>query len=253
MNWIDKDGKFLVSNDSNFAFGFITMSSDVTLFLLGIVHVGIRTVVWSANWESPVSNSDKFSFNESGDVVLYKSGTVVWSTGTGNKGVSAMELQDSGNLVLVRSDGGTVWQSFSHPSDTLLSNQEFTEGMKLVGIGVKNLSYALEIKSGDILLSAGYRTPQPYWSMGKDTRKIVNKDGRQVSSAKLEANSWGFYDKNKNLLWEFIFSSNTDPNATWIAVLGQDGTVSFTNLPSTGSGSVVTSPTKIPSATIRFD
>ncbi|XP_031376475.1 G-type lectin S-receptor-like serine/threonine-protein kinase SD2-5 isoform X2 [Punica granatum] len=247
MNWIDKDGKFLVSNDSNFAFGFITMSSDVTLFLLGIVHVGTQTVVWSANWESPVSNSDKFSFNENGDVVLYKSGTVVWSTGTGNKGVSAMEMQDSGNLVLVRSDGGTVWQSFSHPSDTLLSNQEFTEGMKLVGIGAKNPSYSLEIKSGDMLLSAGYRTPQPYWSMGKDTRKIVNKGGGQISSAKLEANSWSFYDKNKNLLWKFVFSQNTDPNATWIAVLGQDGTVSFTNLPSTGSGSVVTSPTKIPS------
>lgn len=247
MNWIDRDGKFLVSNDSNFAFGFITMSSDVTLFLFGIIHAGTQTVVWSANRGSPVSNSDKFSFDKSGDLLLYKGGTVIWSTGTADKGVSSMELQNTGNLVLAASDGGIVWQSFDHPSDTLLSDQEFSEGMKLVGIGLKNLSYTLQIRSGDMFLSANYQTPQTYWSMGKDTRKVINKDGGQVSSAKLERNSWSFYDNNKNLLWRFIFSFNTDPNATWIAVLGQDGTVSFTNLPRQGSSGISTSDTKIPS------
>ncbi|KAK1386217.1 hypothetical protein POM88_023952 [Heracleum sosnowskyi] len=43
-----------------------------------------------------------------------------------------MELRDSGNLVLLGNDDIIVWQSFDHPADSLLSNQEFREGMKLV-------------------------------------------------------------------------------------------------------------------------
>lgn len=231
MNWIDHDGLFLLSNDSNFAFGFVT-TSDVTAFWLAIIHVGTKAMVWSANRDSPVVMSDKFVFDATGNAFLQKGGSVVWSTDTGGKGVSAMELQNSGNLVLLGSNSGVIWQSFSHPTDTLLSNQEFAEGMKLVSHKLKNLSYTLEIKSGNMILSAAYGTPQPYWTMGGDTRKIINTNGGRVASASLDANSWNFYDQNRTLLWQFVFSTNTDSNTTWIAVLGNDGTISFTNLQS---------------------
>ncbi|KAK3212075.1 hypothetical protein Dsin_016781 [Dipteronia sinensis] len=38
MNWIDNDGLFLLSNNSDFAFGFQTTEKDVTLFLLVVLH-----------------------------------------------------------------------------------------------------------------------------------------------------------------------------------------------------------------------
>nr|XP_028949169.1 G-type lectin S-receptor-like serine/threonine-protein kinase SD2-5 [Malus domestica] len=88
---------------------------------------------------------------------------------SGGKRGFAIELQDSGNLDLHGDDGGVVWQSFSHPTDTLLWNQEFSEGMKLVSNpSSNNLSYILQIKYGDLVLSSGYQTPQPYWSMAKE-------------------------------------------------------------------------------------
>ncbi|XWS26222.1 hypothetical protein CRYUN_Cryun26dG0012800 [Craigia yunnanensis] len=242
MNWIDNNGLFLVSNNSEFGFGFNTIS-DVTLFLLVVVHRETTKVIWVANRNFPVSNSDEFVFGKNGNVLLHKGGSVVWTTNTGDKGVSAMVLQDSGNLVLQGNDGRVIWQSFAHPSDTLISNQEFSEGMRLISNpSSSNLSYILEIKSGDMVLSAGYSTPQPYWSMGKDTRRNINKNGGEVTLATLDANSWSLFDERKVLLWQFKISDPIDANATWIAVLGSDGFISFYNLHAKGSSST----TKIP-------
>ncbi|WJX09821.1 non-specific serine/threonine protein kinase [Trifolium repens] len=66
MTWIDKDGMFLVSNKQEFSFGFVRTSNDSTLFLLAIVHIESTRIVWTANRESPVSNSDKIVFDEKG-------------------------------------------------------------------------------------------------------------------------------------------------------------------------------------------
>lgn len=242
MNWIANNGIFLASNNSEFGFGFDT-TSDVTLFLLVVVHMETLKVIWTANRKSPVSNSDEFVFDKSGNVLLQKGGSTVWTTNTGDNGVSAMVLQDSGNLVLQGNDGGVVWQSFAHPSDTLISNQEFRQGMRLISSpSPSNLSYILEIKSGDMVLSAGYSTPQLYWSMGKDTRRNINKNGGEVTLATLDGNSWNFFDENKALLWQLTISDPTDANATWIAVLGSDGFMSFFNLHSGGPSSTIKIP-----------
>jgi len=252
MGYIDNDGLFLLSNDFSFAFGF-KPTQDVTLFLLVIIHQETSTVIWTANRRTLVANSDNFVFDNKGSVTLQAGGKVIWSPKTDGKSVSSIQLENSGNLVFLSSDNTTVWQSFNHPTDTLVSNQDFTQGMRLssdLDVGHRNLTYFLEIKSGYLNLYAGYRTSQVYWSMAKDTRKIINKDGGEVSLAKIEANSWKFYDKNNVLLWQFIFSSNPNQgNSTWIAVLGNDGIITFYNL---GVGSSkVSSPVKIPSDPCR--
>ncbi|XP_075508216.1 G-type lectin S-receptor-like serine/threonine-protein kinase SD2-5 [Primulina tabacum] len=230
MYWIDNDGLFLLSNDSNFAFGFTT-TQDPTLFLLVVMHKSSSTIVWSANRGSPVQNSDNFEFDHTGNAYLLRGGSVIWSTGTADKGVSSMHLLDSGNLIFIGNDGAVLWQSFTHPTDTLLSNQEFSAGMKLVSDpGSNNLTYYLEIESGDMILSAGFSPPQPYWTMGSDSRRTINRDGSNVTSAILSANSWKFYDPDKVLLWQFIFSAGNNANGTWVAVLGNDSSITFSML-----------------------
>ncbi|PPD79228.1 hypothetical protein GOBAR_DD23844 [Gossypium barbadense] len=243
MNWIDNNGLFLVSNNSAFGFGFTT-TSDVTLFLLVVVHIDTTKVIWTANRGSPVSNSDPFVFDKNGNVLLQKGRNVVWTTNTSGKGVSAMVLQDSGNLVLQGDDGKVMWQSFAHPTDTLISDQEFRQGMKLISdpSSSTNVSYILEIKSGDMILSAGYSTPQPYWSMGKDARKNINKNGGEVTLATIDTNSWSLFDESKVLLWQFKISDPNDANATWIAVLGNDGVISFFNLHAGRASSTIKIP-----------
>ncbi|KEH38549.1 putative protein kinase RLK-Pelle-SD-2b family [Medicago truncatula] len=243
-NFIDKDFKFLLSKNRVFAFGFVAAVNDTTKFLLAIVHTASSTVLWAANRALPVSNYDSFVFDKNGNAFLEKDGIVIWSTNTISK---AMELQDNGNLVLLGNDDNdtVIWQSFSYPTDTLMPSQEFKEGMKLTSEpSPNNLTYVLEIKSGNVILSAGYKTPQTYWTMQKDNRKIIDKVGHVVAFANLSDNSWRFYDNNKSLLWQFIFSADGGINGSWIAVLGRDGVITFSNL--NGGGSNGDSSTRIP-------
>ncbi|XP_051129386.1 G-type lectin S-receptor-like serine/threonine-protein kinase SD2-5 [Andrographis paniculata] len=243
MYWIDNDGLFLLSNNSDFAFGF-TPTKVVTVFLLVVIHKSSSTIVWTANRGAPVQNSDNFLFDDTGNAYLERGGSTIWSSDTANKGVSAIQLQDSGNLVLVGKDGSPVWDSFSHPTNTLLSNQEFPQGVKLVSDpGSNNLTYSLEIKNGDMILSAGFQPPQPYWSMKTDNRIIINKGPGDVASATISANSWKFYDPSKALLWQFVFSDESVANSTWVVVLGSDGSITFSSLQ---GGSLQPSPVSIP-------
>ncbi|CAN1828372.1 G-type lectin S-receptor-like serine/threonine-protein kinase SD2-5 [Linum perenne] len=252
MNWIDNAGVMLESNNSLYGFGFATTTLDVTKFLLVVVHMKTTRAIWTANRGSPISNSDRFIFSKDGRVSLQKdgSGVVVWSPETGGNGnpVSSIQLLDSGNLVLVGKDGRLIWESFVHPTDTLITGQDFSQGMKLVSdpASSTNLTYILEIKSGDLIISAGFETPQQYWSMQTDNRKTINSNGGGgVSVAAIEGNSWKLYNSRKVLLSQFIFSDSSSANGTWIVVMGSDGFVSFYNLDS-GGGDIAAAPTKIP-------
>ncbi|KAF4399766.1 hypothetical protein G4B88_022849 [Cannabis sativa] len=235
MDWNDNHGLFLVSNNSVFGLGFFPVP-DAKSFFLAIIHKDSSKPVWIANRDLPISNFDKFDFDINGNLILTSGDGVVWSTNTTGKEAIAMELRDSGNLVVIGGDGdrggGVIWQSFSHPTNTLLPGQEFLPGMTLKSsLNHNNLSHFLEIKSGTLALYAGFSpTPQIYWSVQSETRKTNRSVTGVVHSATLVSNSWNFYDPNGNLLWQFIFSNQSDKTAFWVAVLTSDGIISFKNL-----------------------
>ncbi|KAI9162127.1 hypothetical protein LWI28_024103 [Acer negundo] len=230
MEWIDKKGLFLLSQNSVFGFGFYP-GLDVKSFVLCLIHIGSARVVWTANRGSLITNSDKFVFDKNGNVYLQRRTDVAWSTNTSGARVKSMELQDSGNLVLLGDSGSILWQSFSYPTDTLLPGQVFFENMTLKSFPTTNsLSVYLEIKSGDVVLYAGYRTPQTYWSLASDSRKTNKSLAGKVHSASLVSNAWNFYDLDNTLLWQLNFSENSDRNATWAAILGYNGALEFCNL-----------------------
>ncbi|KAK1370111.1 Receptor-like serine/threonine-protein kinase [Heracleum sosnowskyi] len=244
-NFIDDAGMFLYSNSSIFGFGFTSSDKDATRFVLVIVHLSTETIVWYANRDIPVRNTDKFVINDDGIAILQSGGSLIWSTALANKRVFAMELRDSGNLVLLGNDDMIVWQSFDYPLNSLLSNQEFRQGMKLVSNpSTSNLTYSLEIKSGDMLLYANFRNPQPYWSIRQDSRIFVQNNGQDVSIASLVGNTWRFYDKSRKVLWQIYVSDHGDTNSTWVATLGDAGNINFYDLQS-GSSNGGT-PIKIP-------
>jgi Protein kinase domain/D-mannose binding lectin len=242
MNFIDNGGFFLISNSSNFEFGFITYAStDTTSYLLAVVHKPSLTMVWTVNQGSPINYSDDFVFDETGNAYLKSGNSTIWSTQTSGKGAVSMQLLDSGNLVIIGSDPSSpLWQSFLYPTDTLLPGQNFTEGTKLVSQpNNQNFTYSLSIRSGDMMLYANFKEVQPYWSMQQDNRKIVNAVTGDLHSATLVNNSWNFYDKGGSLLWRLLLGGETDANTTWTAVLGSDGVLSFNYLQSSivGGGS----------------
>ncbi|KAI3516925.1 hypothetical protein L1887_16078 [Cichorium endivia] len=102
--------------------------------------IGFPQVVWSANRNHPVKLGATLSLTATGELVLRDAdGSHVWSTKTAGKSVSGMKVTDSGNLVLFNSKKAIVWQSFDHPTDSLVPGQKLFEGKKLTaGISSTN-------------------------------------------------------------------------------------------------------------------
>ncbi|KAG2569070.1 G-type lectin S-receptor-like serine/threonine-protein kinase B120 isoform X2 [Panicum virgatum] len=124
------DGK-LISNNGVFALGFFSPTNSSTRFYIGIWYnndPAHLTVVWVANRGSPIvtPSSATLAVTNRSDLVLSDTrGRIYWTTtnnitATGTGGTAAALLDDKGNLVLRSSEGATLWQSFDHPTDTIL-------------------------------------------------------------------------------------------------------------------------------------
>ncbi|KAK3405163.1 hypothetical protein EUGRSUZ_K01414 [Eucalyptus grandis] len=88
-----------------------------SLSISSCLHIG--ALVWRGGLELGFWNVNQ------GDLTL-KDGdsSVMWSTQTYGKSVVGMNLTDTGNLVLFDKNNAAVWQSFDHPTDTLLLGQK---------------------------------------------------------------------------------------------------------------------------------
>jgi hypothetical protein len=122
----------------DFALGFFSPNNSNRSLYLGIWYHNIpkRTVVWVANRDSPVTNpsSAKLAITSSPEMVLSDSkGHTLWTTAntaiTGGAEAIAV-LLNSGNLVLRLLNGIEVWQSFDHPTDTMLPTMRFVLSYK---------------------------------------------------------------------------------------------------------------------------
>ncbi|KAL5199054.1 hypothetical protein ABZP36_002566 [Zizania latifolia] len=94
-------------------------------WFLGIwFTVSPDTVVWVANRDRPFSSqSGVVAVSGRGALVLLDgaSNDTVWSSNSSAAATPAQaQLLDTGNLVLTDKDGNILWQSFEHPTNTLL-------------------------------------------------------------------------------------------------------------------------------------
>ncbi|PUZ49083.1 hypothetical protein GQ55_7G297000 [Panicum hallii var. hallii] len=121
------DGETLVSAAGSFTLGFFSPTGVPAKRYLGIWFTASPDAVcWVANRDTPLSN------NTSGVLVIAStgilrlldgSGQTAWSSNTTRSAPAVAQLLDTGNLVVrEQSSGGEVqWQSFDHPSNTLLA------------------------------------------------------------------------------------------------------------------------------------
>ncbi|CAI0407282.1 unnamed protein product [Linum tenue] len=131
-----KDGSLVISKGGKFALGFFSPGRSSNRYL-GIWYHNKpgQAPVWVANRNNPINGtSGVLSSDGYGNLSLYSSldqELPVWSANVSREkfaeGPCLARLLDSGNLVLVQGiiNRMIVWQSFNHPTHTLLP------GMKL--------------------------------------------------------------------------------------------------------------------------
>ena len=131
-----RDGEALVSSGQSFELGFFSPGTGSSKNrYLGIWYKSTpQTVVWVANRNNPITDSYGVLtiINNGGLVLLNQKRSVIWSSNLSRVPENPVaQLLETGNLVL-RDDSydyerskSYVWQSFDHPSDTMLP------GMKL--------------------------------------------------------------------------------------------------------------------------
>ncbi|XP_049406319.1 receptor-like serine/threonine-protein kinase SD1-7 [Solanum stenotomum] len=121
----------MISAGGNFALGFFTPRNS-TFTYLGIWYNTIpeQTVIWIANRESriPQNSTAVFTIGNDGNFVIFEvKDQLIWSSNvssiTSNSTVGA--LLDNGNLVLIHGESDILWQSFDHPTDTLMPDMKF--------------------------------------------------------------------------------------------------------------------------------
>ncbi|CAH1418646.1 unnamed protein product [Lactuca virosa] len=137
---VDNDDDILVSPDGIFTAGFHQVGENAYGFAVWFSEQPAsrsRTVVWMANRDAPVNGKHSTLFiSEDGNLVLTDAGdnrNVIWSTQTkSTSSLVQLQLHNTGNLVLHGGEENPLWQSFDHPTDTLLPNQLFTKKTQLV-------------------------------------------------------------------------------------------------------------------------
>lgn len=83
------------------------------------------------NRNNPVTQDALLLFDTNGNLRLIDGSTTAWTSNTTGEGVESAHMSDNGNFILYTADGNISWQSFSHPSDTLLPGQALTVSQEL--------------------------------------------------------------------------------------------------------------------------
>ncbi|XP_019102819.1 G-type lectin S-receptor-like serine/threonine-protein kinase SD1-13 isoform X2 [Beta vulgaris subsp. vulgaris] len=136
-NAILKDPESLISKNGVFKLGFFSPTNSTNRYV-GIWYnkVSAINVIWLANRNAPIRNNNgTLCISEDGNlVILSDQKSIIWSSNLSSQNFASInissvhaQLLDSGNLILLSNMGGThMWQSFDHPTDTVLPDMKVT-------------------------------------------------------------------------------------------------------------------------------
>ncbi|XP_062186042.1 G-type lectin S-receptor-like serine/threonine-protein kinase SRK [Phragmites australis] len=122
------DGETLVSADGTFTLGFFSPGVSTKRYLGIWFSVSSDAVCWVANGDRPVNGNSGMLVvrdNTGSLLLLDGSGQVAWSSNSSSASSAEAKLLNNGNLVVRDRGSSTIlWQSFDHPSNTLLSDMK---------------------------------------------------------------------------------------------------------------------------------
>ncbi|KAG0466240.1 hypothetical protein HPP92_017820 [Vanilla planifolia] len=125
---------YWLSPSGDFAFGFVPLPGDSSLFLLAIYYATIpnsSNIIWIPALNLTLSLDSSVVLTPDGQLSLRDpTGAEVWNPSVQNAAYAAM--LDSGNFVIGSSNGSYLWESFSSPVDTILPTQSLLPNSKLI-------------------------------------------------------------------------------------------------------------------------
>ncbi|KAJ0097804.1 hypothetical protein Patl1_27823 [Pistacia atlantica] len=140
-SWLSRSGLY--------AFGFYLQGKGyaVGIFLAGIPE---KTVVWTANRDyPPLSSNATLLLNSKGGLVLQSTKGSAFIAKISRLAASTSML-NAGNFVLYNTSGGIIWQSFDHPTDTILQTQSLLTRKELLssvsGNGYSRVRFCLKMQ-----------------------------------------------------------------------------------------------------------
>ncbi|KAF8414036.1 hypothetical protein HHK36_002035 [Tetracentron sinense] len=150
-------GQALVSQSGTFELGFLSPCNSKNCYLgMWYKKIPVRTVLWVANRENPLTNSSAgiLKINDKGNLVLVnRTESVIWSSNSSKAAENpVVQLLESGNLILRDEKRGNsesyVWQSFDYPSDTITPTTLLPEGLLT---GIENEGYPEAVTRKDMV------------------------------------------------------------------------------------------------------
>uniref|UniRef100_A0A2N9FKZ1 Receptor-like serine/threonine-protein kinase n=1 Tax=Fagus sylvatica TaxID=28930 RepID=A0A2N9FKZ1_FAGSY len=170
-------GTFLLSQNGNFK-ATIDAKPPSSDYYFSIAHAISHAKIWTANRNAPMSSSDKLSLTTNGLIVTNQTGQVLWSTPFLTSKVAAMQLLDTGNLVLVDAGNAKLWESFDYPTDAIVVGQRIPVGKSLESsVSEDDMSlgdYRLEVTDRDVVLQWNR---MDYWKLSSNSRALKNSNG----------------------------------------------------------------------------
>ncbi|XP_071715400.1 putative receptor protein kinase ZmPK1 [Rutidosis leptorrhynchoides] len=145
--WSPPDNRFLISNNSIFAAGFLLAGNTTNRYIFSVYYHNITptTTIWSVNDNSPVNASSSLFITTSGELRL---GDIPFS---GNSSSPILSLKDDGSL----SFGS--WSSFQYPTNTIVPNQNITGKTLSVRNG------AFQFDGTSLIYNGSYDAPTSYY------------------------------------------------------------------------------------------
>ncbi|XP_051120890.1 G-type lectin S-receptor-like serine/threonine-protein kinase LECRK3 [Andrographis paniculata] len=181
------------SPSGEFAFGFLAVpGAGGYLLSIWFDKLPDKTVVWSANRDSPAPPGSKIQLFDDGRFELSdKRGRRIWAAGgiPSGAGVAYAAMLDTGNFVLARNDSTAAWQTFDSPTDTLLPAQALNRGDSLISrFSGENYSrgrftFIMQDDGNLVLYTRNfplYDVVSAYWStqtVGTGSRLVFNESG----------------------------------------------------------------------------
>lgn len=177
LQFIDYGGTLLFSPNGTFRAAMFNPGAQQTRFYLCVIHSESNTVIWSANRDAPVSISGKMMLTSRGINVTGQYGDFKWSTPSLQSSVSALQLNEAGNLVLLDQSNATLWESYRYPTDTIVVGQVLPVGTSLYSaLSSDDLSigdYSLALTASNAIFQWQDLT---YWRLSMDTKAFTNSN-----------------------------------------------------------------------------